>query len=385
MTDKFDYIRPYNETEAVEAVKRLFDNQEFIKMLQYFNDKVDVEVLIDKVKKSKSIHQFHVTFSKVILNYFLAKTTTKVVYSGIENLCFPQPHIFIANHRDIVLDSSILQNYFFEHGFHATKTAIGDNLISDGPFVIEFARLNKMFLVLRSSTVHEKINNLYLLSEYISHSLLAENESVWIAQRNGRTKNGYDVTQQGLIKMLTICSKEPPLDYLKKINLTPVTVSYEYEPCDKLKARELVLSENKEYIKRPDEDSNSIKQGILAQKGEVHLVIGKPLIEELDTIPHFYNNNDKISEVCKFVDQQIYKDYYLTKNNYIAFDYQEQSVQFSGFYTDKDKDKFLQYLKQQSVTEDVPFEKMFHYLLEIYANPVRTKLGYSCKEQLNSN
>ena len=381
MINKFEHIRPYNETEAVEAIGKLLANQEFVKILYHFRDVIDMDTIVDEAKKSRSIHQFHLAFSKPVLNYFLDKTTTKIVYSGIENVRFPQPHIFIANHRDIVLDSSILQNYFFNTGFQATKTAIGDNLISGVPFLTEFARLNKTFLVLRSATLHEKINNLHLLSDYINYSLFTENESVWIAQRNGRTKDGFDSTQQGLIKMLAICSKEPPLNYLKKVNLTPVTISYEYEPCDKLKAKELALSEEGEYIKQPQEDFNSIKQGILDYKGEVHLAIGKPVIEELDAIPHFLNNNDKLFEVCKLIDQQIYQNYHLTKNNYIAFDYQKQSAQFSGFYTEEDKAKFLQYLQQQSIVEDVSPEKMIHYLLEIYANPVKTKFGYPIEKK----
>ena len=228
--------------------------------------------------------------------------------------------------------------------------------------------------------MREKITNYQHLAAYIHHVLFNEHESVWIAQRDGRTKDGLDITKQGLVKMLAMDEEQHPMDMLRKINLTPITISYEYEPCDKLKARELALSEEGPYHKQQGEDFNSIIQGIMGYKGKAQLTIGKPILEELDTIPEELNQNDKIYEVCKMVDQQIYQNYKLYPNNYIAFDLIDKKNKFKEHYTTEEKEKFVTYIDKQAETEDVPKEKMTHYLLRIYANPVTTSLNIKYQE-----
>lgn len=380
--DKFENIRPYNDAEAVQAIQRLFNNQDFIKSLSFLKDQIDVPGLVNIALECKSILEFQMRFSGQVFKYFLQKSSTGIHYSGLENIDPQKAYLFIANHRDIVLDSSSLQNYFFENNVRGTKTAIGDNLVT-APVFVELARINNMLLVLRSSTIHDKIANLHQLSEYIHHSLFEENESVWIAQRSGRTKDGYDVTQQGLIKMLSMANRKNPMECLKSIQLTPVTISYEYESCDQLKAREMALSEDGNYVKKSGEDFKSIVQGVLGYKGEIRLKIGTPIIEAIDQIDKSLNSNDQLFAVTKLVDQQIYANYHLFKTNYIAFDYQEQSTEFSNYYTEKEKDDFLIYLRKQSIVDDVSEEKMLHYLLLIYSNPVRTKFGKPITENFN--
>lgn len=382
MKDKFENIRPYNDAEAVKAIQRLFHNQDFVKSLSFLKDQLDISEIVNIALGCQSILEFQMRFSSQIFKYFIGKSSTGIHYSGLENINPEKAYLFIANHRDIVLDSSSLQNYFFENNLKGTKTAIGDNLITT-PVFVELARINNMLLVLRSSTIHDKIANLHQLSEYIHHSLFEENESVWIAQRSGRTKDGYDVTQQGLIKMLSMANRKNPLDTLKSIQLTPVSISYEYESCDQLKAREMALSENGDYVKKSGEDFKSIVQGVLGFKGEIRMKIGTPIIDEIDQIDKSLNNNDQLFAVTKLVDQQIYANYHLFKTNYIAFDYQEQSSEFSSLYTEKEKNDFLNYLKKQSVVDDVSEEKMLHYLLLIYSNPVRTKYGKPITENFN--
>jgi len=374
MIEKFDDIRPYTDAEAVHAIGKLFGNQEFIESLSFLKDQFDIPELVAIAKNCKSIFEFQNQFSSRIFNYFIKTSSSGIYYSGIENIDPQTPYLFIANHRDIVLDSSTLQSYFFENNLKGTKTAIGDNLMTS-PIFVELARINNMLLVVRSASIHEKIANLHLLSEYIHHSIFEEQESVWIAQRSGRTKDGFDKTQQGLIKMLSMAKKRDPLECLKSMKVTPVTISYEYESCDQMKAREMALSENGEYIKKPGEDFQSIVQGVLGFKGEIRMHIGTPIVEEIDHIDRTLNVNDQLYEVTKLVDQQIYKDYYLYKNNYIAFDYQEQSNEFQSYYSQEDKEKFLIYLKGKAKVEDVCEEKMICYLLQIYANPVRSKYG----------
>lgn len=374
MIDKFDDIRPYSDAEAVHAIGKLFGNQDFISSLSFLKDQFDIEELVAIAKNCKSIFEFQNQFSSRIYKYFIQKSTSGVYFSGIENVDPNTPYLFIANHRDIVLDSSSLQSYFFENNFKGTKTAIGDNLMTS-PVFVELARINNMLLVVRSASIHEKIANLHLLSEYIHHSIFEEKESVWIAQRSGRTKDGIDKTQQGLIKMLSMAKKREPLECLKSLKITPVAISYEFESCDQMKAREMALSENGEYVKKPGEDFKSIIQGVLGYKGEIRMRIGSPILDEIDRIDKTLNVNDQLYEVTKFVDQQIYNDYYLFKNNYIAYDFQEQTNEFQSHYSEQDKTNFLNYLKEKATVEDVSEEKMMCYLLQIYANPVRTKYG----------
>lgn len=379
MIEKFDDIRPYTDAEAVYAIGKLFGNQEFVNSLSFLKDQFDVQELVTVAKNCKSIFEFQNQFSSRIYKYFIQKSTSGVHFSGIENIKPNTPYLFIANHRDIVLDSSSLQSYFFENHLSGTKTAIGDNLMTS-PVFVELARINNMLLVVRSASIHDKIANLHLLSEYIHHSIFEEKESVWIAQRSGRTKDGYDKTQQGLIKMLSMAKKREPLECLKSLRITPVTISYEFESCDQMKARELALSENGEYTKKPGEDFQSIIQGVLGFKGEIRMHIGTPILDEIDQIDRTLNVNDQLYEVTKLVDQQIYKDYYLFKNNYIAYDFQEQTNEFQSYYSEQDKEEFLNYLNEKSVVDDVSKEKMICYLLQIYANPVRSKYGKQITE-----
>ncbi|MEG1592712.1 MAG: 1-acyl-sn-glycerol-3-phosphate acyltransferase, partial [Chryseobacterium sp.] len=193
-----------------------------------------------------SVYDFQNVLSRHFVEHFINISTSKVHYTGIENLEQDSSYLFIANHRDIAFDSAMLQSYCFRSGFNTTKIAIGDNLIST-PLLVEVARLNKMFLVKRSVTIREKLTNYQLLSEFIRYSLFKEHESVWIAQRDGRTKNGIDKTKQGLVKMLSMGKEKDPIKALRKLKITPLTVSYEFEPCDHLKARELALSEAGPY------------------------------------------------------------------------------------------------------------------------------------------
>jgi hypothetical protein len=382
MKDKFENIRPYSNSEAIIAIRELFNNQDFIKSLSFLKEDLDLPKLIESALNCKSILEFQVQFSSKVFQYFLQKSSSHILYSGIENIDPTKAYLFIANHRDIVLDSSALQNYFFENNLHGSKTAIGDNLMTS-PIFVELARINNMMLVLRSSSIHEKITNLHLLSEYIHYSIFEENQSVWIAQRSGRTKDGYDTTQQGLIKMFSMAKKTDPIETLKSLNITPVTISYEYESCDQLKAREMALSENGEYVKKPGEDFQSIVQGVMGYKGEIRICIGNPITEKLDTIDRTLSNNDQLYAVCKLVDQQIYADYHLFKSNYIAYDFQENSTEFQHLYSQKDREDFINYLNKQAQVDDVSVEKMIHYLLLIYSNPVRTKLNKPITEIFN--
>ncbi len=381
MTDKFASIRPFNKREALVAQREVFADKDLEKALNYLDMGITVEGLKEDCKHFKSLYDFQAAVPGRFLQYYSDKTTTHVSYKGLENLDLNKSYLFIANHRDIVMDSAYLQLYFFHNKVNTSKIAIGDNLVST-PLLLSIAKLNKMFLVKRSATLRENLANSKLLSEYIHEALAVEHESVWIAQRNGRTKNGFDHTQQGLVKMLTYFDESRDvLDVLKEMHITPITVSYEYEPCDRLKARELAISENEKYVKKPGEDFNSVCQGIFGFKGNVNFVIGKAIDAEIDVIPADLHKNEKINAVCQIIDKQIYANYMLFANNYIAYDYLENSAEFASQYTPQQRETFLKYIDKQSIVEDVDAEKMKKYLFNIYANPVRTHFGKVLKQQ----
>jgi len=380
MTDIFDDIRPYSEEEAPEKIAQIIANETFINTLEQYIPDYSPEQLKEDAQHFNTIYDFQYATSRRYIEKFIQLSTTGVTFKGLENISPDKNYVFIGNHRDITFDAAMLEEYLFQNHYNTTKIAIGDNLVSSR-LLAEVGMLNKMFIVKRSVSMREKITNYQHLAAYIHHVLFDEHESVWIAQRDGRTKDGLDVTKQGLVKMLAMNDELQPMDMLKKINLTPLTISYEYEPCDKLKARELALSEAGPYHKKQGEDFDSIIQGIISFKGRAQLTIGKPIIEEIDTISDELNQNDKIYEVCKMVDQQIYQNYKLFPNNFIAFDLIDHNNTFADRYTKEEKEKFMAYLDKQAVTEDVPKEKMMYYLLHIYANPVTTSLNIKYNEQ----
>lgn len=378
MEDPFLSIRHYNEREVRFAWKYLIENEDFRSALKFVAPDKSLEYFEEKFRKFNSTYDFQLEISKIFVDACIQKSISKLNFNGLENIG-DEPCTFVANHRDIVLDTALLQYYFFTNRKKSSKIAFGDNLIASPLFDI-IAKANKLFIVKRGGTIREKLNNSKILSDYIHYSLFTEKESVWIAQRNGRTKNGIDHTQQGLLKMFTECRPATEsLSLLKAMNIVPVTVSYQYESCDQLKARELAISELGPYVKQSGEDVASMKQGIFGFKGEVTLSIGKPIVNEIDKVSSELKHNDQICEVCKLIDQQIYQNYHLYHTNYIACDLLDENQRFAGEYTEEQKRDFLQYLEKQSVVNDVPQEKMMDYLLQIYANPVKSvyKIPYS--------
>lgn len=365
----FEDIRPYTDLEFKEAYYRLMDDRRFQEAIALCLPNYSVEQFRRDFANFNTIEEVQVDFDKRFLDVFIAQSSKGVQLSGIENIDPSSAYMFIGNHRDITFDPALLQYYFFLEHRKTSRIAMGDNLFTT-PLLGEVAKLNKMIKVKRSGTLREKLENSYKLAAYIQYSLFEDKESVWIAQRDGRTKDGNDFTKHGLVKMITLGNDKNLIETIRRMNITPLTVSYEIEPCDKLKARELAISEHTVYQKQPGEDFNSIKQGIFGQKGRISLAIGKPINKELDTIPENISNNEKINLVCQIIDKQIYRNYTLYQNNYIAHDLLYQNEDFHDHYSDDEKTAFVNYLQTKSQVPDVSFEKMHEYLLKIYANPV---------------
>ncbi len=293
----FDPIRPYYKEELPPALERIVNNESFKHLLNYlFPDEMHEE-LIQKMLDAKTPHEFQVGFMLPVIRSILSKTAGKVTVSGIENLDKNKGNVFIANHRDIILDSSILALHLVNNGYETCNITWGDNLMIS-PFVVDIGKANKMVTVYREGSPKEIFKNSQLLSAYIRESVTEKKQRVWIAQRKGRSKDGTDTTDVSVLKMLSLSGGRNIIDSLKPLNITPVSISYEWEPCDVMKVRELFLSADHDYVKDENEDLRSIIGGVVSDKGRIHVSIGKPLNEELDAIVASLRPNDIIQKVA---------------------------------------------------------------------------------------
>lgn len=374
--DVFFDIRPYQDEDVPYVVNRLLMSQHFVSCLVNFIDEVPLSTLVRTMRKIKTIEELQQAIFKPIINTFVQRSIDSLTYGGFDQVNMQKPHLLIANHRDILMDSAMLQVFLLEHGFPATRSAIGDNLLSS-PLITDLAKINNMFTVFRFHNTRTMLANSKHLSEYIRQSIVKDKKSVWLAQRNGRTKDGLDKTQQGLLKMVRSSSKLPLFESLMELDIIPLTVSYEYEPCDQMKARELVLTrQNKTYIKTQNEDFESITKGVFSYKGRVHMQLGKPINDKLEEASKmdFASDNDALQYVAELIDKEIYQDYRLWETNYMAYDILHNTERFADEYMASEKKEFVKYMRRQANMADVNYTKMKQQLLAIYANPVESYL-----------
>ena len=305
----------------------------------------------------------------------LEKSSEGLTTSGFEKLDPHTPYLFISNHRDIILDTSLLNVSLHDHGLVMTASAIGDNLVQKS-FLHILSRLNRNFLVQRGLSPRELLQSSKLMSEYICQLLTRENRSVWIAQREGRTKDGNDETQQGVLKMLAMASDEENLMmYFKKLKIVPVSISYEYDPTDALKMPQLMAKAKDEiYIKEKNEDFMTLLSGIMGQKKRIHIHVCDILTNELDEIADEYDNQNKqIQALAQVIDDSILTTYRLWPTNYIAYDLLHDTTRFSKYYTEKEKQLFERRLELRIDIENQILREGF---LAMYANPVVNKMKY---------
>ena len=295
--------------------------------------------------------------------------------SGFEKLEKNTSYLFISNHRDIILDTSLLNTCLFDYGLVMTASAIGDNLVKRD-FMNTLAKLNRNFLVQRGLSPRELLQSSKLMSEYIGQLLLRENRSVWIAQREGRTKDGNDATHSGVLKMLGMGSDEKDLmQYFKKLKVVPVAISYEYDPTDALKMPQLMAEAKDEiYVKEKNEDFVNLLSGIIGQKKRIHIHVGEVLDKELDLIAAENDNTNKqVQALAQAIDDSILQSYKLWPTNYIAYDLLYKTNTYSNHYTENEKSLFERRLEMKI---DISNEMMVESFLNMYANPVVNKSKY---------
>ena len=371
---EFESISPYTDEQAAEALSKLAEHPAVGQASHYFFPEESPDFLKNVLKQIKTIDQFQVLVMQRFVRWVLEHTAKNFSYDGISNIDPSKKFLALSNHRDIIMDPAITQLILHTNGLPMTEIAVGDNLITNE--AIEYLiRSNRMIKVVRGISARELYLSSQLLSKYIRLNITQQRSSIWLAQRQGRTKNGYDVTEQGLLKMLDMSGTADFQTNFEELNIIPMSISYEYEPCDILKARETVISRKHKYVKAEGEDFNSIMVGIMQHKGNIHLNIGKPLTSEEIAAAALCDKNDRYQLIRHAVDIRVIEGYKLWKNNYVAYDILNHSYRYSHMYETSDVENFVAYMEKKldTVEPTLNREDLRKHFLEIYANPVVSK------------
>jgi len=381
MEKEFDAIRPYNDDEIPGVVNELLHdrlmNAQLKTLLPWLPKWIRNAVIRLAFIGIHSTLDFQLRFMKPIVGYILRKCSNGASFEHSKITAGEERYTFMSNHRDIVLDSAILDYLLHKHKFPTTcEIAIGDNLLIY-PWIEKVVKLNKAFTVRRGLGSKDLLKSSMLMSQYIHYAVNKKHENIWIAQREGRAKDSSDTTQESVLKMLAMgIESENPVEQLRDLNIVPLTISYEYDPCDYLKATEFQLKrDNPAYKKSKADDENNMREGIWGFKGGIHYEASACIntwLDELKDLP----KNEFFTEVAHRIDKQIHAGYKLFPGNYVAADLLNASTEFASFYTEAQKEQFLNYLQQrldkiEIENKDEAFLR--ERMLTMYANPVFNK------------
>ena len=376
--EQFDPIRPFEPDELPDVFDRLLQNEQFCSVLAYLYPDVPKEALAAKMHACKDNLDFQKTFCYGFLVQLLARLS-KGCDIDIASLDTDSRYTFISNHRDIVLDSALLDKLLIDAGFNTTcEIAIGDNLLKL-PWVKDLVRVNKSFIVERALSMREMLMASKRLSEYMHFVIAEKNDNVWIAQREGRAKDSNDRTQEAILKMMVMGGEGSIIDRLKQLHLVPLAISYEYDPCDYLKAAELqARRDNPCWQKGPMDDVTSMQTGIMGYKGYIHYQCADCIDSYLDTIPADTPKTDLFRLIADHIDRQIFAGYRLYPNNYVALDLLHGDSAHADHYTAEDKAQFEAYLKGQLDKIEMEGKDdayLREQMLKMYANPAINQMG----------
>ena len=353
--NEFDDIRPFNSDELPEVYERLLANPQFQAVLKFLYPKIPLETIATRMRKCKTNMEFQLTFCYGFLKDLLkhASRGCDMDISGISNR---RCYTFMSNHRDIVLDSALLDMLLVDAKFDTTcEIAIGDNLLSL-PWVLDIVRVNKSFIVRRGLMAKDRLKSSIELSRYMHFAIKEKHENLWIAQREGRAKDSDDRTQKGIIKMLTLGGEGTFIERLQQLHIVPLSISYEFDPCDYLKAAEFQLRrDNPNWHKGPMDDVISMRTGIAGFKGHIHFHCAPCIDDYLEALKSSKNNNNEVmDEICNYIDHQIHLYYRLYPGNYIALDELRGTHDFTDQYSDHQKEVFDAYLHRRLSKIDIP-------------------------------
>lgn len=375
---EFDSIRPFEPEELPEVYERLLANEQFKAALCFIFPDVPFEQLAMKMKTCKTNLEFQKAFSYQFIQFIL-KRASKGATIDADCLNPKQRFTFISNHRDIVLDSGILDVLLIDANFDTTcEIAIGDNLLSL-PWVKDLVRINKSFIVERGLPMRQTLLASKKLSSYMHFAMKVKRENIWIAQREGRAKDSNDRTQEALLKMMTMEGDGSHVERLKQLNLVPTAISYEYDPCDYLKAKEFQLKrDNPDYKKTAQDDIENMQTGIMGYKGRIHYACSEPINAFLDSLDNNLPKTEFYTVVAQYIDRCIHSTYRLYPNNYVALDLLEGSRAYTDHYSKEDEVAFEQYLAQQLAKIELPNKDekyLRERLLTMYAYPAKNFLA----------
>ncbi|MBO4844658.1 MAG: acyltransferase [Bacteroidales bacterium] len=373
---EYEGIGPYTDQEAADAIARLANHPYVYRLSRYLFPGKPVNTLRKALKKIHTVDEFQQVVMNQAVGWVLDNTTEGLTYEGIENVKgIEGKFLAMSNHRDIILDPAFTQYVLLKNGVALTEIAVGDNLISSKT-VERLLRCNRSIKVIRGISARELYVTSKVLSNYIRNTIVSGKSSVWIAQRQGRTKDGADTTEQGLLKMFDMSGKKGKFaENFQELNIVPLSISYEYESCDARKAREMLISRSRKYVKKKDEDMHSIMTGIRQQKGRVHLCFGKPLTADEIASAAACTGNDRYQHLKDIVDRRIVEGYKLWKTNYIAYDMVYGTDKYSSMYTLQQKADFEQYVahKLGKMQKSLDRTQLRDIFLRIYSNPVLSK------------
>lgn len=369
---KYDHIRPYHDSEVNSALQAISSHPMVKSMLKFIYPQASEEYINEQLANCNSIRDFQTKIITRGIQNVLSRSSHGLTTSGFDKLEKDTAYLFISNHRDILLDTCLINISLFNHDLIMTASAIGDNLVKKS-FLLELAKLNRNFLVQRGLSPREMLKSSKLMSEYMAEKLLVDNRSIWIAHREGRTKDGNDVTQQGVLKMIGLGKGELSVfDYFKKIKIVPIAISYEFDPTDMFKMPELMAKHyEEEYIKSTNEDFNSILSGLTGNKKRIHISAGDVLAVELDEISNSGDSlNKQYQQLALTIDEKIQLNYKLWPTNFVAYDMLHNTEKYSDKYSDKEKRQFERRVEKRIDATDTVALQNF---LAMYSNPVLNK------------
>ncbi len=374
MEINFDDIRPYTDKEVKQKIKLVVKDPAFDRVLIHlFKTRPKVEMVKLQLRMIRKIKQLQGTFIYDLLNWIINKTSDGLSCTGIENLDKKKPYLFISNHRDIILDAALLNLLIFDKGMNTTQIAIGNNLLLY-EWIEHAVKLNRSFIIKRNLPPRELLKSSNIVSHFIRKSITEENLSVWIAQREGRTKNGFDKTQESVLKMLNMSNKKTFTEGFNELNIVPVSISYEIEPCGLAKMKELIKKEHYGQKKTNKDDLKSMSMGIFNPKGRMRFSFGVPIVLPAVETNKQEQKNQQINQLAELIDRQIYANYKLWPNNYIAYDMLMPEPRFMDRYTHHEKKNFKLMIEQAMIHIDFPITDIQERFLKLYANPVINKL-----------
>ena len=373
-TAEFDEIRPYHDEELPVIFEELLADPDFRKVIPTVFPNIPLEVLEQKINSCKTKREFQVKFSYALIKE-MVKECTDGVSLDISSLADKkQAYTYISNHRDIILDSGLLSVMLLDHDLDTVEIAIGDNLLIY-PWIKKLVRVNKSFIVQRALTMRQMLEASSRMSRYMHYTIQSKKQSIWIAQREGRAKDSDDRTQESVLKMLAMGGEGHIIDRLIELNIVPLSLSYEYDPCDFLKAEEFQLKRDIiGYKKSPKDDLRNMKTGLFGYKGRIHFKAVGLLNEELAKLDRSLPKTELYGSIAKLIDTHIHRNYRIYPGNYVALDLLEGTQKFTSNYTPEEKIRFEKYInsrldKISIPNKDIPFLR--EKLLLMYANPLK--------------